>query len=398
MATTYVSYRNYNRIRNFGDAVNPLIIGHVSKSLACFDRLAAPHLLPIGSIFHMANRNSHVWGSGVMNPAKEVPAFNPARVHALRGERTVEHLRGLGHVIRDVPLGDPGILVGELGGVQARDPNRSTGVVIVPHHASFNDPRFKSLSQRDDVTLLDMMTDHPSLLDVLRQADIVVSQSLHGLIFAEAFGIPSVWISDKVDDAWCFKFHDWFSTTSNPQREPAPIAVGLDEWVKRAELRGHRIDVNALKAALPADAVRKETDRPLVDYATCVDAGTVTVRASPFEEARALSRIAAGDDAPDLASAVASAVQQATGDRAFPTYVALVPSWSKVSAKSIEGACRQLDETPALSFASIIGESLAREQRRAVERNARLVGDTLVIRPSRGMRPGAAFITLVDQA
>ena len=115
MTTAVIPYRMFNNIDNLGDAINPAII-HACSGLEPVLARAGAHLLGIGSILQLADRDSHVWGSGVMWPDSDAPRIDPARVFAVRGVRTRDHLHRLGLLARDVPLGDPGFLGSETAG------------------------------------------------------------------------------------------------------------------------------------------------------------------------------------------------------------------------------------------------------------------------------------------
>ncbi len=67
-----IAYRNYNKIRNFGDSINPWLIERLFNRPVHFSPPEVPHVLPIGSIFFAVGRQSHVWGSGIVDPGKAV--------------------------------------------------------------------------------------------------------------------------------------------------------------------------------------------------------------------------------------------------------------------------------------------------------------------------------------
>ncbi|MDQ1077669.1 polysaccharide pyruvyl transferase family protein [Pseudoroseomonas cervicalis] len=244
-----VPYRYYNVIRNCGDAITADILSGVLGVTGKVVDGSKPHLLGIGSIFFMATPHSHIWGSGVLNPANALPGFDPAKIHALRGALTREHLRSLGHRLPDVPLGDPGVLVDGL--MQGFTPQRRYRAAVVPHHSSFHSRKYDAFRGSEEFCLVDMMDDSRLPLEQIAAADVVISQSLHGLIFAEALGKPNLWVSDNASPAWTFKFRDWYSTTEAPQAEPAPLSLTPEEMLRQAARRGLKIDRAALKAAFP---------------------------------------------------------------------------------------------------------------------------------------------------
>jgi hypothetical protein len=85
----------------------------------------------------------------------------------------------------------------------------------------------------------------PDVLATVRtiaSCDFVVSSSLHGLIAADAFGIPNVWVrwSDRVaGGSW--KFLDYFRSVGRPERGPEPLPGELREVESRASLAAPQV-------------------------------------------------------------------------------------------------------------------------------------------------------------
>ena len=83
---------------------------------------------------------------------------------------------------------------------------------------------------------------------------VVLSTSLHGLVFAEALGIPNLWVKagDRLPGGE-FKFHDWFSTTARPQLSPWRLteADSASALATQAALHESVIDAAALTGAFP---------------------------------------------------------------------------------------------------------------------------------------------------
>ena len=49
------------------------------------------------------------------------------------------------------------------------------------------------------------------IIDSIAGSEFVVSESLHGLIVAEAYGVPSVWVElTEHPDWWSFKYNDFY--------------------------------------------------------------------------------------------------------------------------------------------------------------------------------------------
>lgn len=246
--------RYFLRVPNFGDLLNPLIIEAVSGQETCWSaRDDLPHLLAIGSLVAIASPQSHVWGTGVMNPVLGLGAVDGRRVHALRGPRSYMELRHAGVALGDVPLGDPAILAPQLLGItKSSNPHKRVG--LVAHYVDRQRPAIRHLLAQDGVADLDVHGDPLSLIEAMADCQAVISSSLHGLIVAEALGLPSLWIKAGDDIAGDdFKFGDWFATTRNPQVAPHVVSEGeqIDTLIAMAEPRDHIIDLNALSAAFP---------------------------------------------------------------------------------------------------------------------------------------------------
>ncbi|WJS86014.1 polysaccharide pyruvyl transferase family protein [Paracoccus sp. TOH] len=257
-----IPYRYYNTIRNCGDAVTAYILAKVFEVTGRVVPVTEDHLLAIGSVFFMASKKSHIWGSGVMNPKMNIPGVDPSLISALRGKKTVAYLRSLGHDIPDLPLGDPGVLISEFMQPSAISKYRAA---VVPHHSGFGSKRWQAARESSEICLVDMMDDTLLPIQMIAESDVVLSQSLHGLIFAAALGKPYLWISGHSDELWNWKFQDWFTTCENAQTEPVLLNVPLEGMIRRAELRPCIIDRAALKAAFPRQLI-EEHDDPVPDF------------------------------------------------------------------------------------------------------------------------------------
>ena len=333
-------YRYYNRIRNSGDAVNPFIIEAISGASPYFSSHDGQHVLAIGSILFMANRNSLIWGSGQLNPASYLPPLLANQIFALRGEKTLTFLREKGIDIGDVPLGDPGIFASEL--IPPKSSPTQHRIVVVPHHSSIGCDFYKNAAQRDDVYVANVMTDDLSLLEKIRDCDVVVSESLHGLIFGESFGKPCVWISNHIGDSyWNFKFQDWFSTTRMPNAEPFSLKESLDKLVEHAARAWSAIDLKRLKAAFPIQ-VKRQAIR-LVPFRQCREHAPATLFID--QEELDLKTYSRGEES-GLFRKINSAKARFFGGWAerIYLYVAFSSAVRVLSPDEVKQCCRILDE------------------------------------------------------
>lgn len=84
------------------------------------------------------------------------------------------------------------------------------------------------------ILVIDVSNPWTEVVDAIRSSDVVLSSSLHGLIVAEAYGIPASWIriSDRLQGG-SFKFNDYYLATGRAEREPTRWNGNLNEAVQR---------------------------------------------------------------------------------------------------------------------------------------------------------------------
>ena len=242
------------RIPNIGDRVSPAVVSAMAGRPAThYAGGSEPHLVAIGSVMANTTSQSHVWGTGVMHPDMGIGAVRAAHVHALRGQLSHDALRRGGVDVGEVAFGDPGFLAPALLGIRrAAVPSFRVGLVC--HYVDRWHPVMRRLMQMDGVVDLDVHAAPEEFLRRMAQCDTVVSSSLHGLVFAEALGIPNLWVEAGQEVAGDgFKFRDWYTTTRRPQQAPHAISQEdtVDELAARAECRDSTIDVAALTASFP---------------------------------------------------------------------------------------------------------------------------------------------------
>jgi pyruvyltransferase len=244
----------FTRVPNVGDRVTPLVLEAITgRPVRRISDLSRPHILSVGSLMAWATPASQIWGTGVIDPEGGVGRSRKGAVHALRGPLTHRALRRGGVALADVPFGDPGFLAPALLGV-TRSGAPTFPVGLVAHYLDRHDPGLRAMLTSAGVADLDVSEPPAAFLGRMADCAAVISTSLHGLVFAEALGIPSLWV--KAGDRLIggdFKFADWFATTARPQARPHLLAPGDTALAlaARAELRESLIDPSALRAAFP---------------------------------------------------------------------------------------------------------------------------------------------------
>lgn len=236
---------------NFGDRLSEVITRQLlalnNRSLD--DQVAtSARLLAIGSILHFSRDGDHVWGSGWNGKIAEDKFLSKTlQVHAVRGPLTAEFLRKRGIAVPDI-FGDPGLLVPHLfkGRFTVQPAN---DYVVVPNLHDLN-----------------LVNSHPKLVSPLwgwnvvveriMQAKFVLASSLHGLIIAEAFGIPARYVRlSQTEDL--FKYRDYYLGSGRTESE-FEAANSLEEGLEMGGAPAIRFDATRLMKAFPLHLWEKQ--------------------------------------------------------------------------------------------------------------------------------------------
>ncbi|MHB8974347.1 MAG: polysaccharide pyruvyl transferase family protein [Pirellulaceae bacterium] len=166
-------------------------------------------LLLIGSILQGASDRFRgiILGSGLISERHDL-RFPHANILALRGELTKRCLGIDGTIL----LGDPGLLASDLMGKETQQKRAVLG--IVPHYVDKQNLSVRSLATRysRDVLVVDVCRHPRAVIRDIARCQYILSSSLHGVIVADALGIPNSWtvLSDRVLGNG-FKFRDYYS-------------------------------------------------------------------------------------------------------------------------------------------------------------------------------------------
>lgn len=193
----------WRRLPNFGDELNWFIL----KQLGVPTEWAAPadaELVIVGSILeHLPQRwAGTVCGAGQLHEDTRVD-LSHARVLALRGKLTAERVTGLPTHTK-VVLGDPGLLVPRW----VPQPAAKYELGIVPHWSD------KTLHQRYPYGhLIDPTQPPEQVVAEIARCKRIISSSLHGIVVADAYGIPrqAELFPQAVHEGGDFKFRDYAS-------------------------------------------------------------------------------------------------------------------------------------------------------------------------------------------
>jgi pyruvyltransferase len=236
--------------QNWGDALNPILVKMISERPA--RQTAAGYCdryMAIGSILGNAYSRTVVWGSGFIMEGESVQE-PPKAIHAVRGPLTRAALLKAGINCPEV-YGDPALLLPHFFNP---DVQKQFEIGIIPHFVDKSHPWIQRHQKNPDVRVIDVQGDIWEFVRAVKSCKVILSSSLHGLICADAYGVPNAWIQlSKQVCGGDFKFRDY--RLSIGAGEPPALAVSvetpLEALVPMAELHKLKIDLPKLLLACP---------------------------------------------------------------------------------------------------------------------------------------------------
>lgn len=224
---------------NYGDLMSKYIVEKISNKKVStvphpskfLYKYFFKHYISIGSIISSTNKNSIVWGSGII---KKDDLIGGGKFIAVRGPKTRERILNLGFSCPEI-YGDPALILPNLYNPLV---SKKYKIGIIPHYVDYKLVT-EQLKNESDIVIIDLLTHSvEQTTKLILQCDCIISSSLHGVIVAHAYKIPALWIkfSNKLfgDD---IKFYDYFES------------VGL-KYEKELYLEPHNISIRMLESYL----------------------------------------------------------------------------------------------------------------------------------------------------
>ena len=205
-----VNLKFYQKYPNVGDQFSLAVAQHYfsSNTTPCDESaLTVPNVMLIGSFLHYADACSHICGAGfiAMDP-KYMLRAEPKSVNCVRGPLTGHLLEKQGIMCPRL-YADPGILAPVIY-PQHAPPCHKIG--LIPHYVDANSPWIEGCRKKG-VKVIDVLSSLDKFFAEMSQCEMILSSSLHGIIFAHAYGKPALWIemSDGIIGDG-FKYYDYY--------------------------------------------------------------------------------------------------------------------------------------------------------------------------------------------
>lgn len=248
----------YSHKLNLGDTLSPVIVGWMleRKGLSLSTPVGTTkHLLALGSLLGRGVFDATVWGTGILETStlsrlKHQKGVRTYDIRAVRGPKTREMLLKYGFPC-PATYGDPAVLLPRMVSASLRRGPASSGPVGVIFHRTtdLSNMTLPSYCKRISIET----ADYRGFIEQLTSCSRIVSESLHGVILAEAFGVPAraFFVGTRVSSC-LFKYEDWYASTARPQ---STFAHSLEEVLDVPSLALPELDSMAktLMDAFPYD-------------------------------------------------------------------------------------------------------------------------------------------------
>jgi pyruvyltransferase len=177
---------------NFGDQLSPILLAHFADCIAEWAEPADAGVVSTGSVLDMLPQEG--WTGIVAGSGKLLWDTNTnltgAQVLGLRGFLTLEDVKITRRDRRHMVIGDPGLLVRDLVNVE----RNKYHLGCVPHCTDAElFPRELERSRHGhypEPMLIDPSGDPLDIIAKIGSCRKIITSSLHGVITADAFGIP----------------------------------------------------------------------------------------------------------------------------------------------------------------------------------------------------------------
>lgn len=241
---------------NFGDELSAYIVEKLAKRPVAFaSSTENDKLVAVGSLltYDVTHSNSIVWGTGTLtkNAVKIFPKLFPlkrslptlirrlkstslhtASIRAVRGPLTRKALMNEGISCPEI-YGDPAIIMPR---IYQPNINTQTKVGLILHYSQECrlDSQILSEIENKNIKLISIKRvgdeQIESFIDEVCSCEKIFSTSLHGLIIAQAYGIPAQWIRVKgtpIHSDETHKFNDYFLGVNIKPQTPHVIELQI---------------------------------------------------------------------------------------------------------------------------------------------------------------------------
>jgi len=248
----------HGKVQNFGDMLNQPLADYLFGSTHNIEynnlHKKGIHLIGsnLGSKTHVLDGDT-ICGLGLHHYTQKNYSFD-INVHCVRGPLSLKWLKSQGIKIAEPFLGDPGLLVSLFYKPQ-KNQLLQYKIGVIPHISNI-DYFKKECASNEKFHIIRPDQPWQQVMDEIISCQYIISSSLHGLICADSYNVPNVWISipDKPippcnvsQDNGRYKYWDYLLS----QGRPINYITNINEDAKnKIYQNGNKINLNELKKAI----------------------------------------------------------------------------------------------------------------------------------------------------
>ena len=202
---------------NAGDLITSEILKMEYKISPVNIKNGNNRLLCTGSIAHKISKGDFICGIGAKTDLIPLAAGTDCLCWGLRGPISFEIFKKAGYDLSNIQfLGDPGLLIKKLVPQTPFSFQRGK-VIFIPH---YRERILFAQKNTPSIEIVDIDDAPMNLAEKIANAEIVLSSSLHGIVFAHALGKQCQFILPQTKEP-LLKYYDYF--VSIDISDPRPI-------------------------------------------------------------------------------------------------------------------------------------------------------------------------------
>lgn len=237
---------------NWGDALNPILVEYISGKKPTwvdfpnwknfFKFLPSQDIyLVIGSILAKGvDKNTIVWGTGFISITDKIRT-KPKKVCAVRGPLTRELLLRQDIYCPEI-YGDPALLLPRFYKPNVKKINK---LGIIPHYVDTDNVVLDKFRKDRRILIIDIRKGIKEVVNDVCSCETIASSSLHGIILADAYGIPSLRLkfSNRIVGG-NFKFMDYYMSVKKINFTPLIMNKSITFQDMLQSFEDYRIRIN----------------------------------------------------------------------------------------------------------------------------------------------------------
>ncbi len=245
---------------NFGDFLSVKMVERMTgQNIQIYSKKSNAgqrKLLAIGSILYFAADNDVVWGSGINGKTlkKSDYSFKTLDVRAIRGPLSKHFLQKTMNIDCPDVYGDPALLFPYIFPEFKKKENPTYPYIIIPHYSEMKFfPKIKYPNVVYPTEPWDVV------IEKILDSKFVISSSLHGIIIAEAYGIPARLLRITENEK-IFKYLDYYLGTG---RYEFRYATSIEEALMLGGEKPFSCDLESLYNSFPFELWPNTTPKEL---------------------------------------------------------------------------------------------------------------------------------------